>query len=83
MGLELNSNDIRHFVNLEKYIKSIYYPDLKESIYRFKSLKEDKILVNYNRNDIESISGYKFLKDNCFQDDEYYVSLNIYFKRKI
>lgn len=82
LGLELNSNDIRHFVNLEKYIKSIYYPDLKESIYRFKSLKEDKILVNYNRNDIESISGYKFLKDNCFQDDEYYVSLNIYIKEK-
>lgn len=82
LGLELNANTICHFVNLEKYIKSMYYPDLKESNYRFKSLNGDIIIVNYNKNDINSISGYKFLKDQCFQDDEYYVSLNIFIKEK-
>ena len=82
IGLELNSNAIRHFINLEKYIKSIYYPDLEESNYRFKTLEGDKIVVNYNINDIDSISGYKFLKDKCFQEDEYNVSLNNYIKEK-
>ena len=82
-GLELNSNSIYHFQNLEKYIKSMYYPDLRKSNLRFKSIKNDTITVDYIENDINSISGYKFLKDNCFQEDEYNVSLQMFIKERL
>lgn len=83
LGLELNASIIYHFQNLEKYIKSMYYPNFSKSNLRFKSIKNDIITVDYIENDINSISGYKFLKDNCFQEDEYNVSLQVFIKERL
>lgn len=61
----------------------MYYPNFSKSNLRFKSIKNDIITVDYIENDINSISGYKFLKDNCFQEDEYNVSLQVFIKERL